>query len=70
LPRWAALKVRTYEPADQLLTDWVNEPVVWRKATCVPSGADGLPLVKPLLLAAMPEEPEKVQGDPDGRYWN
>src|SRR3954451_10374345 len=24
LPRWAAPKVRTYEPADQLLTDWLN----------------------------------------------
>jgi hypothetical protein len=36
-----------------LLTDWLNEPVFWRKATCKPSGAAGLPAVKPLLLAEM-----------------
>ena len=36
----------------------------------MPSGAGGLPEVKPLLLAEMPAPPEKVQGEPVGRYWN
>ena len=36
------------------------------KATCAPWGAGGLPEVKPLLLAAMPALPEKVQAEPVG----
>ena len=36
----------------------------------MPSGAGGLPEVKPLLLPEMPAPPEKVQGEPVGRYWN
>ena len=34
----------------------------------MPSGAGGLPAVKPLPLAAMPAAPEKAQGEPVGRY--
>ena len=49
---------------------WLNEPVSWRKATCDPSGAGGLPEVKPLLLPEMPALPVKVQGEPVGSYWN
>src|ERR1700739_1907973 len=49
---------------------WLNEPVDWSKATCAPSGAVGLPKVKPLLLPLMPAEPEKVHGEPVGRYWD
>ena len=52
------------------MTVWLNEPVPWRKATCEPSGAGGLPEVKPLLLPEMPAPPEKVQGEPVGSYWN
>ena len=43
--------------------------MVWRKATCTPWGAGGLPAVKPLLLPEIPAPPEKVQGEPVGRYW-
>ena len=37
----------------------------------MPSGAGGLPAVKPLPLAAMPERLGKDQGEPVGwyRYW-
>ena len=41
----------------------------WRKATCVPSGAGGLPKVKPLLLTVRPALPAKLQEEPVGRYW-
>ena len=51
------------------MTDWVNEPVLWRKATWTPWGAGGLPEVKPLLLPEMPEPPVKAQGEPVGSYW-
>ena len=53
-------------PAAQPATAWLNEPVFWRKATWVPSGAGGLPAVKPLPLPAMPAPPAKVQGEPVG----
>ena len=36
----------------------------------MPSGAGGLPAVKPLPLAAMPASPAKAQGEPVGRYRN
>ena len=52
------------------MTDWVNEPVPWRKATWTPWGAGGLPEVKALLLPEMPEPPVKVHGEPVGAYWN
>ena len=39
------------------VTTWLNEPVLWRKATWVPSGALGLPAVKPLPLPATPALP-------------
>ena len=53
-------------PAAQPATAWLNEPVFWRKATWVPSGAGGLPAVKALPLAAMPERLGKAQGEPVG----
>src|SRR5262249_6663650 len=52
------------------LTDWLMLPMAWMKATCVPSGALGLPAVKPLPLPATPAPPVNVQGVPDGSYWN
>src|SRR6516165_12082971 len=40
----------------------------WRKPTWVPSGASGLPAVKPLPLPATPAEPVSDQGGPAGSY--
>ena len=56
-------------PAAQPATVWLNEPVPCRKPTWVPSGAAGLPAVKPLPLPATPAAPANVQGVPTGRYW-
>ena len=56
-------------PAARLVTVWLNEPVLWRKATWAPSGALGLPAVKPLPLPEIPAEPANAQGVPAGSYW-
>src|SRR5437764_810514 len=48
LPRCAASKVSTYDPAAQLFVAWLTvAPLPWRKATCAPCGALGLPEVNP-----------------------
>ena len=50
----------------------MKEPVFWRKATCEPCGAAGLPEVNGEPFAVTPEplpgEPENVQADPLGSY--
>ena len=70
MARWAASKEMVYDPAAQLATDWAIEPSSWRKATCDPCGADGLPWVNTEPLPARPEPlrlpPEKIQAEPVG----
>ena len=54
-----------YEPAGSS-TDWPMLPLPCRIATCVPSGALGLPEVKLLELLATPAPPENAQDVPVG----
>ena len=44
-------------------------PVSCRKATWLPSGALGLPEVKPLPLLLTPAPAGNCQGEPLGAYW-
>src|SRR4051812_11933284 len=66
LARWAALKVMLYVPPMLKLMDCPILPDCWRKATWLPSGADGLAAVNPLPFPATPEEGPKTQGEPVG----
>ena len=50
-------------------TSWLAVPVFWRKATWVPSGASGLPLVKAWAVARHASVPLKVHAEPVGSYW-
>src|SRR6516225_9315158 len=68
LARWAALTLIVYVPAAKV-TAWLTVPKYWTKATCVPSGALGLPEVNSLPLPATPEPLRKLHGDPLGLYW-
>ena len=65
--RAAARKLSRYTPVSGTCTERENRPVRCRKATWSPSGAAGLPDVKPDPLDVTPESPRNVQGVPDGR---
>ncbi len=67
LPRCAASKLSVYVPASSDAV-WLKLPAACRKAICAPSGALGLPEVKPLLLPATPVRPVKVHAEPLGLY--
>src|SRR5260370_33810922 len=56
-----------YRPGTRV-TLWLKLPVCCTRPTWVPSGASGLPAVKPLPLPAMPAEPFHVHGEPVGLY--
>ena len=64
--RWAAWNEMLYEPATRS-TDWLMLPVPLMKATWVPSGALGLPEVKPLPLLLTPAAAENCQARTGGR---
>ena len=56
-----------YVPAAMLALCATWLPLSCKNATCTPSGAGGLPLVKPLPLPLMPA-PVKTQLAPAGAY--
>ena len=67
-PLRAAAAIR-YDPAAAAgkFTTWLIEPVFWRKATWLPCGALGLPLVKAVVpLPDTPAVPLKLHGEPAG----